>query len=142
MTISFYFETKIKLEKRLFLKRFLKELNNKEGNKIKNLSFIFCSDAYLIDINRRYLNHNNFTDIITFNLNENKSEKAVGEIYISVDRIKENALKYGTTDNNELHRVIFHGILHLCGFNDKTNAQKISMRSKEDFYLKKYGFKG
>lgn len=139
MTISFYFETKIKLEKRRFLKLFLKEMNNTEGNKIKQLSFVFCSDTYLLDINRRYLNHNNFTDIITFNLNTEKSGKAEGEIYISIERIRENAIKYKTTIDKELHRVIFHGVLHLCGYLDKTNRQATIMRAKEDFYLQRFG---
>ena len=139
MTISFYFETKIKLEKRLFLKQFLKEMNNIEGSKIKQLSFVFCSDKYLLDINSRYLNHNNFTDIITFNLNTEKYGKAEGEIYISIERIRENAIKYNTTIDKELHRVIFHGVLHLCGYLDKTNKQASVMRTKEDFYLQRFG---
>ena len=139
MTISFYFETKIKLEKRLFLKQFLKEMNNIEGSKIKQLSFVFCSDKYLLDINRRYLNQNNFTDIITFNLNTEKYGKAEGEIYISIERIRENAIKYNTTIDKELHRVIFHGVLHLCGYLDKTNKQASVMRTKEDFYLQRFG---
>ena len=139
MTIFFYFETKIKLEKRLFLKQFLKEMNNIEGSKIKQLSFVFCSDIYLLDINRRYLNQNNFTDIITFNLNTEKYGKAEGEIYISIERIRENAIKYNTTIDKELHRVIFHGVLHLCGYLDKTNKQASVMRTKEDFYLQRFG---
>ena len=139
MTISFYFETKIKLEKRLFLKQFLKEMNDIEGSKIKQLSFVFCSDKYLLDINSRYLNHNNFTDIITFNLNTEKYGKAEGEIYISIERIRENAIKYNTTIDKELHRVIFHGVLHLCGYLDKTNKQASVMRTKEDFYLQRFG---
>lgn len=139
MTIFFYFETKIKLEKRLFLKQFLKEMNNIEGSKIKQLSFVFCSDIFLLDINRRYLNQNNFTDIITFNLNTEKYGKAEGEIYISIERIRENAIKYNTTIDKELHRVIFHGVLHLCGYLDKTNKQASVMRTKEDFYLQRFG---
>ena len=139
MTIFFYFETKIKLEKRLFLKQFLKEMNNIEGSKIKQLSFVFCSDTYLLDINSRYLNQNNFTDIITFNLNTEKYGKAEGEIYISIERIRENAIKYNTTIDKELHRVIFHGVLHLCGYLDKTNKQASVMRTKEDFYLQRFG---
>lgn len=139
MTISFHFETKIKLENRLYLKQFLKQMNKMEGSKIQSLSFIFCSDTYLLDINKRFLNHNSFTDIVTFNLNEKRSEQAIGEIYISADRVRENAIKFETTTKSELHRVIFHGVLHLCGYYDKTNKQKTGMRSKEDFYLKRYG---
>ena len=138
MNISFYFETKIKLEKRLFLKKFLEEINKLEGNKINSLSFIFCSDLFLLNINRRFLNHDNFTDIITFNLNTNKSEKAAGEIYISVDRVKENAIKYKTSIENELHRVIFHGVLHLCGYKDKASADKKEMTRLEDESLNKF----
>ena len=114
-------------------------MNNIEGSKIKQLSFVFCSDKYLLDINSRYLNHNNFTDIITFNLNTEKYGKAEGEIYISIERIRENAIKYNTTIDKELHRVIFHGVLHLCGYLDKTNKQASVMRTKEDFYLQRFG---
>ncbi len=139
MTIKFHFETKIKLPGRLLLKQFIKKIDKCEGNKISQLSFVFCSDSYLLDINRRFLNHNTLTDIITFNLNTNMPDKANGEIYISVDRIMENAKKYKTTNEAELHRVIFHGVLHLCGYNDKTQSQKRIMRIKEDFYLNNYG---
>ncbi len=139
MTVNLYFETKIKLPNRLLLRQFLKKVNIIEGNKIKSLSFIFCSDSYLTDINRRYLNHNTLTDIITFNLNTNISEKAAGEIYISTERVLENAKKYKKSVESELHRVIFHGVLHLIGYNDKTKNQKKIMRSKEDYYLNSYG---
>lgn len=139
MNISFSFETKIKLEKRLLLKHFLKRMNMQEGSKINGLSFVFCSDIFLLNINKSFLNHNYFTDIITFNLNTKRSEKAEGEIYISVDRVKDNAVKYGVSINKELHRVIFHGILHLCGYKDKTKKQQAVMRTMEDFYLKKFG---
>ncbi len=139
MTVNLYFETKIKLHNRLLLRQFLKKVNKIEGNKIKSLSFIFCSDSYLADINRRYLNHNTLTDIITFNLNTNISEKAEGEIYISTERVSENAKKYRKSVESELHRVIFHGVLHLIGYNDKTKNQKKIMRSKEDYYLNSYG---
>ncbi len=101
------------------------------------LSYIFCGDEYLLEINRNYLQHDTFTDIITFDLSENE-KTLIGEIYISAERIKENSLKYSMTYNQELHRVIFHGILHLCGFKDKTKSDKEEMRKLEDKCLKEY----
>ena len=88
-------------------------------------------------INKKILNHNYYTDIITFNLSEDKSD-IVGEIYISVDRVKDNAYQLNESFKTELHRVMFHGILHLCGLEDKTKKDILLMRAKEDFYLNKY----
>ncbi|OFY93650.1 MAG: rRNA maturation RNase YbeY [Bacteroidetes bacterium RIFCSPLOWO2_12_FULL_31_6] len=105
----------------------------KEGKTAGEISYIFCSDEYIYQINLEHLKHNTYTDIITFNYCENNIIS--GDIFISIDRVKENAITYNTTFQNELHRVIIHGILHLIGFNDKTNEDKALMRSKEDFYL-------
>lgn len=101
------------------------------------LTYIFCSDAYLLQLNQEFLSHDTLTDIVTFDLSEDKTQ-LVGEIYISVDRVKENAEKFATSYNDELHRVIFHGALHLCGFKDKAKADKEEMRSKENLCLKQY----
>lgn len=95
-----------------------------------DVSFIFCSDAYLLKINQEYLNHNYFTDIITFNYNE--GSKISGDIFISLDTVKANAIEYDVTFDNELYRVIIHGILHLIGFNDKTDDEQALMTSKEN----------
>ena len=102
---------------------------------LASLQFIFCSDDFLLDINKQYLKHNYYTDIITFNLGADVIE---GEIYISIDRVKENAANYNTSFKRELHRVIFHGVLHLCGYKDKLNEEKMIMRAKEVRYLQEY----
>lgn len=102
-----------------------------------NLNYIFCNDEYLLQMNQQYLDHDTLTDIITFDLTDSP-DALVGEIYISVDRVKENAEKFGTTYQDELHRVVFHGALHLCGFKDKKETDKKIMRSQEDKCLDEY----
>lgn len=101
------------------------------------LNYIFCSDEALLQRNIQFLNHDTYTDIITFDLSDD-DDNLIGEIYISVDRVKENAEKFNVTYASELHRVIFHGWLHLLGFNDKTPEQEIEMRTQEDLHLKQY----
>ena len=108
-----------------------------EGIRKVNLSYIFCTDDYLLDINIRYLNHNTLTDIITFDLSETEHD-VTGEIYVSVDRVRENAAKFGAAYSEELYRVIFHGALHLCGFKDKTRADAEEMRKQENECLSDY----
>ena len=110
----------------------------KEGYKPKEISIIFCSDEYLLEINKQHLNHNYFTDIITFDLTPKNEKEITSELYISTDRVKHNAKDYNTTISNELHRVIFHGILHLCGFKDKSKKDTVLMRAKEQEYLSLY----
>lgn len=134
MITSFHFLENTNLSNRTGLKNFLKSICKKEKTKIKELSIIFCSDNYLLDINKTFLNHNYFTDIITFELSNDNSGKT-GEIYISIDRIKSNSSDYQCTIKQELHRVIFHGVLHLCGFKDKSMSEKKLMKQKEDYYL-------
>lgn len=104
-----------------------------EGFTPGDISFNFCSDEYLLEINRTYLNHDYYTDIITFELNEGKY--IMGDVYISMDRVKENAKDMHLTYQTELHRVIIHGILHLCGYKDKGKKDATLMRGKEDYYL-------
>jgi probable rRNA maturation factor len=101
------------------------------------LSIIFCSDNYLLAINQNALAHDYYTDIITFDLSES-SKEIIGEIYISVDRVLDNAIQLNFTYKQEVHRVLFHGALHLCGYGDKSKKQILEMRSKEDYYLNKY----
>ena len=103
------------------------------GYDLGELSIIFCNDEYLHVINKKYLNHDYYTDIITFNYNVGK--KLNGDLFISVDRIKENANSFNENFSVELFRVIIHGVLHLCGFNDKTKDEQKEMRSKENHYL-------
>ncbi len=112
----------------------VKSVIKKEGASLDSLNYIFCSDEYLRALNIQYLNHKTYTDIITFNYNPSKKE-IEGEIYISVDRVRENADKFKTEFKTELNRVIIHGVLHLIGFNDKTKTEKSIMREKEDSYL-------
>ena len=136
--VRFFFEKKgFSLENRTYLKTFVETLFLKERKQLSSINYIFCSDKRLLEINRQFLNHDYFTDIITFDLSEGKATAA--EIYISIDRVKENAKDHGCSFKSELHRVIFHGALHLCGYKDKKPADIKKMREKESFYLNKYG---
>ena len=112
------------------------DLVSEEKCGLEQVQYIFCSDEYLLDINQQYLNHDYYTDIITFPLNRQKAS-IVSDIYISVDRIRENALNYAVSFEQELYRVIAHGMLHLCGYQDESEAEIKLMRSKEDHYLQK-----
>ncbi len=105
-----------------------------EGAGAGDINFIFCEDKYLLRLNRKYLNHNTLTDIITFPLT-NEEGVIGGDIYISIDRVRENARLYGKPVFNELSRVMIHGILHLLGYNDESEAEKAGMRKLEDFYI-------
>ena len=105
-----------------------------EGHQLQILNFIFCSDEYLLKINEQYLHHDTYTDIITFD-NSEMPNNIAGDIFISIDRIRENAKFFKTTFRNELHRVIIHGTLHLLGYADKTAKAKKLMTEKEDEYL-------
>jgi probable rRNA maturation factor len=105
-----------------------------EGIDLNTLSYIFCSDEYLLKINQEQLKHDTLTDVITFPYSK-IGEPVTAEIYISTDRIKENAKKYNTLYQNELLRVMLHGALHLCGYTDKSKSNKLQMRIKEDYYL-------
>ena len=136
-SITFHFAVPCTLRNRKALKDFLLRFFKTEKRSLGTLSYIFCSDDYLLEINRTYLKHDFFTDIITFDLSPDRS-RLDGEIYISVDRVKENAQSHLTTFPEELHRVIFHGALHLCGHKDKTKADAAAMRTAENKLLKAY----
>ncbi len=138
MAIEFNFQKKIVLANRSSLKDFILSIFRKEKKKAGNISYVFCSDEYLLQINSSFLNHDYFTDIITFDLSEPGSKSIDAEIYISVDTIRYNAERFDTSIKRELHRVIFHGILHLCGYNDKTAKDQALMTKKEDEYLQRY----
>ena len=113
--------------------KWIKDSIKNETKNVGEISYIFCSDEYLHKMNLEYLNHDTFTDIITFDYT---GENIVsGDIFISIDRVKENATKFKTTFEGELSRVIIHGVLHLMGYKDKSAQEKEQMRSKEDFYL-------
>ena len=119
------------------LKVFIEKQLKKEGLVINNLQYVFCSDEYLLDINNTFLKHNYYTDIISFDLSENKGI-LVADVYISVDRVKDNAKIHQVAYKEELLRVIFHGALHFCGYKDKKPADAKTMRSMEDKWLKAY----
>lgn len=138
MNFRFHFPSPITLKNRTALKQFISLILKKEKRKGSSLNFIFCSDKNLLQINKEYLNHNYFTDIITFDLSEPGSGSIDGEIYISIDSVKSNAKRYGCSLKSELHRVIFHGVLHLCGYADKTDEEQKLMTKKEDHYLGLY----
>lgn len=108
----------------------------RENKNCGTLNFIFCSDNYLLEINQSYLKHDTFTDIITFNYVE--KDTISGDIFISIDRVRENAKELQTEFYSELKRVIIHGVLHLIGYNDKTSSETQEIRGKEDFYLALY----
>jgi probable rRNA maturation factor len=138
-TIRFHFEKKVTLRDRAGIKATLVALFKKEGKKLAELQYIFVSDGRLLEINRKFLQHDFYTDIITFPLSEPR-DPIIGEIYISVDRVRENARVFGTTIKTELLRVIFHGALHLCGYSDKTPSEERKMRQLEEKYLNIHRF--
>jgi probable rRNA maturation factor len=136
--VQFYFlDRKPTLKERNRLKLFIENLFTQEKKKLSNLSYIFCSDEHLLGINKDFLKHDFYTDVITFDLSYSKTHTD-GEVYLSVDRIKDNAKQLGVSFNEELHRVIFHGALHLCGYKDKKKADQAEMRSTENKYLQQY----
>lgn len=121
------------------LKQFLVSIFENENVQFKSVSYIFCKDDYLLSLNQRFLNHDTLTDILTFTLS-GKATLIISEIYISIERVKENALSLNSGYQQELYRVMIHGILHLCGYSDHTPRQKSLMRKREDFYLSQYCF--
>ncbi len=122
---------------RTIMKRFLLILFKKEKINLSYLNYIFCSDKDLLDINQKYLHHDYYTDTITFVLSE-AGEPVIADIYISIDRIKENAVSFNASMGQELKRVIFHGALHICGYKDKKNRDIFLMRKMEEKYLSLY----
>lgn len=135
--VCFFYETSVTLKNREALKRYVETIFKKEKRTLDSLNYIFCSDKKVLEINNQYLKHDYYTDIITFELS-GKEEPVNGEVYISVDRVKDNAEHLEQTFQRELHRVIFHGALHLCGYGDKSKAEKQKMRDREEFYLQNY----
>jgi len=133
--ISFFAaDIRLNLRKRTELKNWIQSSIKKEGYQLISLSYVFCSDAYLLEMNIKHLNHKTLTDIITFDLSSYKKE-IEGEIYISMERVKENAALYKVPVTQELHRVMIHGVMHLCGYKDKKSAEVKKMRAKEEEYL-------
>jgi rRNA maturation RNase YbeY len=137
-TIQFFYQKSLhSLRNRENLREFLQKTAHSYKKQIGQLNIIFCSDAYLLNINQQHLSHHYYTDIITFDLSEKKNILDA-EIYISVDRVRENAKILGNPFYQELHRVIFHGLLHLMGYKDKQASDQKKMREAEDALLSKY----
>jgi rRNA maturation RNase YbeY len=116
----------------------LKGVSESEGCRLMELAYIFCSDEFLLETNLQYLSHNYYTDVITFDYSEDNHVS--GDVFISVDRVRENAKILDVKEDQELQRVMVHGLLHLLGYNDKSPAQKSEMTLKEDFYLSSQAF--
>jgi probable rRNA maturation factor len=156
MITFFVQDIKFTLKNKTAVRAWLITVAKKEGAQIAELNYIFCSDNYLLDLNKKHLNHNTLTDIITFDTTVTLSTANVrgtferekrgsegpkpvcGDIFISIERVTENAATYGVTFEKELHRVMVHGLLHLLGYKDKKPADKAEMTGKEDYYLKRF----
>lgn len=137
--IEFFFEDvdELEIQQSYLIDKLIYLIENEQ--KIEgDISVVFCSDSYLLDINKQYLNHDFYTDIVTFDYVENNIIS--GDLFISLDRLKDNANYFNVQLINELYRVVFHGVLHLVGFKDKTEEEQKVMRSKENFYLSKVDF--
>ena len=135
-SIHFFKEAvRFRLNRQDALRKWLMKAVRKEEFRISTLNYIFCNDEYLLQINKEYLGHNYFTDIITF---DNSSEKKIieGDIFISIDTVRKNSARFETRFQDELHRVMIHGLLHLSGYKDKTENDKKKMRAMEDRYIK------
>jgi probable rRNA maturation factor len=130
-------EIEFELKNQEQIAAWIKESAEAEGKALSTINFIFCSDEYLLQMNLEYLQHDTYTDVITFPYAEKEDDFIEGDIFISVERTAENAAKFGVTPEQELHRVMIHGVLHLIGYEDKTAAKKKRMTEKEDEYLSK-----
>lgn len=138
--INFFAEDiSFNLKRKGFVRTWIRNTIIAENHRLGLINFIFCSDAYLLNINQQYLNHDTFTDIITFDNSDTRNE-IVGDIFISLDRIRENARELDVNETDELHRVMIHGTLHLLGYADKGKSAKALMTEKEDLYLSKRAF--
>mgnify|MGYP001223319864 FL=1 len=133
--INFHNEIEFVLQNQQELRRWIKKVITSENKEMGEINYIFCSDEYLLEKNIKYLDHDTLTDIITFNYC--KGQIITSDIMISIDRVKENSTIFDNSFSEELHRVMIHGILHLIGYDDKTEKEKKLMREKENFYLKK-----
>lgn len=136
--VNFFFDSvSFNIKNRSKLKKFIEYIFRQEGAALASVNYIYCSDKELLKINQEYLKHDELTDIITFDLSQ-AGGAIIAEVYISLDRVRENAVNQRQTITRELCRVIFHGALHLCGYKDKTSLEKEKMRKAEDRYLDLY----
>lgn len=135
--ISFNYETKFQLENETDISKWISSVISSEKFKEGDINYVFCDDDYLLKLNIEFLNHNTLTDIISF---DNSIGKILqGDIFISVERVKENAENFNVSFQEELNRVMVHGILHYCGYKDKTNTDSKIIRRKENFYISQLG---
>jgi probable rRNA maturation factor len=133
--ISFFVEDiEFSLPNESKVSSWLSKVIENEDYKLFELNYIFCTDEYLLGINLQYLNHDTFTDIITFD-NSEEDDLIEGDIFISIERVRENAHLFNVEFINELLRVLVHGVLHLCGYHDKSTKESLVMRQKEDYYI-------
>ena len=138
MAIHFFSEEiRFTLKEKLNRKRWLKKIATSAGFNIKELNYVFCSDEYLYQINRDYLKHDTYTDIITFD-NSEKKDDIEGDIFVSIDRVRENAKTHAQEEETEMNRVLAHGLLHLMGHKDKSKEEAALMRLKEEESIKLY----
>ena len=136
--VNFFFSgSKPTIGDRLRLKKFIISVFRQEKTPLESIGFIFTNDEFLYQMNKEYLAHDYYTDIVTFELSA-KTDPKISEVYISCDRVKENAQIHRSSFKEELHRVMLHGVLHLCGYTDKTKRQSLLMRKRENYYLSKY----
>ncbi|HEY5688295.1 MAG TPA: rRNA maturation RNase YbeY [Yeosuana sp.] len=133
--INFNYETDFALNNEDALSKWIVDCIKKEGHSLEEINYIFCDDEYLYKLNVEFLNHDTLTDIISFDYSVGKNLQ--GDIFISVERVEENATDFNVPFVEELHRVIIHGVLHYCGYKDKTPEDAFLMREKENFYLKR-----
>ena len=131
--ISFYSVGTFSLKTEAAAAACIKAIAAEESREVGDITFVFCDDNYLLKINNEFLDHDTYTDIITFDYSV--GNELISEIYVSTDRVEENAKKYKQTFENEIHRVMIHGVLHLCGYKDKLTEEKQIMRDKENHYL-------
>lgn len=127
-------DKQLKLKNKTALKEFIASIFDHENQPLKKLDYVFCSDEYLLQMNKDFLQHDYYTDIITFPLSD-KHQPIEGEVYISLDRVNDNASQHNASVLDETLRVLFHGALHLCGYGDKSKNEIKAMRAKEDFYI-------
>jgi probable rRNA maturation factor len=135
--VQFHFPSSCSLKRRLALKSFILSIFKREKQALESLQIVFCDDKFLLSLNRRFLQHDYYTDILSFRLS-GRGAPLVAEIYISTERVRDNAINLETSFQRELHRVIFHGILHFCGYGDRSRAEIQQMRALEDKYLDRY----
>ncbi len=128
-------DKKVRINNTIKIKDFISKIFKKEKIGFIRIDYIFCSDNYLLRINKNFLHHNYYTDIISFTISK---EPLIGEIYISLDRVKHNSKKFNVLFKDEILRIIFHGVLHLCGYKDKKKGDIKIMRAKENFYIEKF----